>query len=98
MFPATAFDRLDAFDGWEWENSAPSFGFPRLALDRLRSRPSRKGSHVVRSHLIKMFDRIYELFLAADGSACHHSARTRIARSREYPEEPPLDAAPIILE
>ncbi|KAL4976088.1 hypothetical protein BDW66DRAFT_60643 [Aspergillus desertorum] len=67
VFPATAFDRLDAFDEWGWENSALPFGFLRLALDRLRNRPSREGSHVVRSHLIKMVDRNYELLLAADG-------------------------------
>ncbi|KAJ0419796.1 hypothetical protein BJY00DRAFT_150772 [Aspergillus carlsbadensis] len=67
VFPATVFDRLDAFPDRGWDTSSPPFGFPRLALDRLRNRPSRKSSPAVRSHLINMFERVYDLLLAVDG-------------------------------
>ncbi|KAL3451489.1 hypothetical protein BJX65DRAFT_304074 [Aspergillus insuetus] len=65
--PATVFDRLEAFPGRGWDTSSPPFGFPRLALDRLRNRPSRKNCPAVRAHLIEACERIYELLQAVDG-------------------------------
>ncbi|KAL6233060.1 hypothetical protein BDW75DRAFT_216143 [Aspergillus navahoensis] len=66
VFPATVFDRLDAFAAHSWDTRAPPIGLPRLALDRLQTCPSKKGSPVVRSYLVSMFKRIYELLLAVD--------------------------------
>ncbi|KAL4962598.1 uncharacterized protein BDV14DRAFT_202597 [Aspergillus stella-maris] len=69
VLPATVFDRLEVFSALEcrWDTRSPPFGLPRLALDRLRNRPGRRSSPVVRSHLIGMLERVHELLLAVEG-------------------------------
>ncbi|KAL4861655.1 hypothetical protein BDV12DRAFT_203800 [Aspergillus spectabilis] len=76
VFPATVFDKLDAFATESWDTCASPIGLPRMALDRLRTCRRKEGSPLVRSSLINILERVHELLLAVD----------RIEKTTAFPE------------
>ncbi|KAL2859005.1 hypothetical protein BJX68DRAFT_227617 [Aspergillus pseudodeflectus] len=84
MFAATVFDQVDVFLTQDYNGSGPPFGFPRLALERLRACCSKMGNFLVQTHLIGIFEWVEELFLV-EGNATTTTALDRASTTTWTP-------------